>query len=210
MHGLGNFKIRWLRLAPILLQIYSHMLIKPVYINAAHFKTEGQWLIITGLFITMLRWNTSRTGKIGITCTVDKGLGTNSSQPGNGLNDAGLNDGIFLQCINQYSLIQNIHTGFCTHFIINECQRLRVMPGLLSHAIKGFNAMFPQAFLDLCYIGRVTIRRMGIHKGINTAQYCQAAQCHTTFDEHRFSAIPCCHNRSRRPGRAATGYTHIG
>ena len=198
MHGLGYLKVRRLGLAPVLLQFHCHILIEPLNIDAAHFKTEGKRLVVPGLFIALLIGNACRAGKISIPCAVDKGPGLDGCQSGNGLDNAGHNLAALHHGIHHHRLEEDIHACFSAHLIINKRQGLRIVPGLLRHAIKWFNTMLAQSFLDLRHIRGVTVRGMSIHKRINASQHRQSAKGHAPLNQHGLGIIPGCHDRCRR------------
>ena len=209
VHGFGDLKIGRLGFAPVLLQFHCHMPVKPVYINASHFKAERQRLVVSCLFITPFKGYAGRPGEKRIPRAVNKCSGADRSQPCNGLDNTGLNDVTGTQRIYQHRLVEDFHPRLFAHLIIDQGQGFGVVPGLLRHAVKRFNAVLPQPILHFRYIGSIAVRRIGIHKGIHAAQHCQTAQRHAPLDEQRFGSVPGSHNRSSRPRRSAACYAHI-
>ena len=209
VHGFGDLKIGRLGFAPVLLQFHCHMPVKPVYINASHFKAEGQRLVVPCLFIAPFKGYADRPGEKRIPRAVNKCSGADRSQPCNRLDNTGLNDVTGTQRIYQHRLVEDFHPRLFAHLIIDQGQGFGVVPGLLRHTVKGFNAVLPQPILHFRHIGSIAVRRMGIHKGIHAAQYCQTAQRHAPLNEQRFGSVPGSHNRSSRPRRSAACYAHI-
>ena len=209
MHGLGNFKIGRLGLAPVLLHFHRHIPVQPFHIDAAHFKTEGKRLVVTRLFIAPLIGCPCRTGQERISRAVNKGFGTNGCQSRNGLDNAGRNGMAGKHRIHKHRLVEDFHAGLCAYFIIDKSQCLGVVPGLLRNTVIGFYAMLPQPFLHFRHIGGVTVRRMGIHKGIHASQHRQTAQSHAPLNKHRPGSVPGSHHRSGYPRGAAARHAHI-
>ena len=166
VHGFCNFKIGRLRLTPVFLEILDDVTAEAFYIDPAHFKPEGKGLVIARLFIAALTGNTGRTGQKGISCSVDKDSGTDSGKSRDGLHNAGCDDGTGAEGVNQYCLIQNFHTCFFTHFIVDQGQGLRIMPGLPGDSVRVCDSVFLQPFFYFCHVRRVAVRRMGIHERV--------------------------------------------